>query len=122
MNDDELLDAFEAGTIAGDEFPHERHVRVAWGLSRRYEHEEAFARLAAGIRRIASRGGWPRLYHETVTRAWFELISGADDLDGHPELFDKRLLGSYYSPARLESGRVRFVEPDLRPLRLDAGL
>src|SRR5438067_13619112 len=116
MTAEELLDAFEAGTIDGAEFPHERHVRVTWTLARRHEREEAFRRLVAGIRGIAARAGRPEVYHETITRAWFELIAGVDDLAAHPEVFDKSLLGRYYSTAALASGRESWVEPDLQPL------
>jgi hypothetical protein len=118
--DDRLIDAFEADQIAGADFPHERHVRVAWGLARRYPRGEAFARLATGIRGIASRAGNPGAYHETITRAWFELIAAAESLEQHPELFDKNLLRCYYSAARLSAGRDRWLEPDLQPLRLSA--
>jgi hypothetical protein len=118
MDDDALVAAFEASTIDNAEFPHERHVRVAWELAQRYEQDEALRRLVAGIRGIAARAGRPDAYHETITRAWVELVTQAGDLGEHPELFDKSLLGRYYSPARLASGRERWVEPDLRPLRL----
>jgi flavin reductase (DIM6/NTAB) family NADH-FMN oxidoreductase RutF len=113
-----LVHAFETGEIGSDEFPHERHVRVAWGLAQRYGHAEGLERLRAGIGGIAARAGRPEAYHETITRAWFELIAGADALEHHPELFDKTLLGRYYSPARLAAGRAMWVEPDLHPLRL----
>jgi|SRR5579872_2791551 len=117
MTDDELLAAFESGALDGADFPHERHVRVTWALLQRHEPDEAFRRLTAGIRDIARRAGRPEAYHETITRAWFELIAGAGDLASHPELFDKSLLGRYYSPAALADGRSSWVEPDLRPLR-----
>jgi Flavin reductase like domain len=113
-----LLKAFEAGEIAGNDFPHRSHVRVAWELSRRYEPEEGLRRLIAGIQGIAVRAGQPTVYHETITRAWFELVSSADDLAEHPELFDKTLLGRYYTAGRLEAGRERWLEPDLHPLTL----
>jgi hypothetical protein len=112
------LDDFEAGRIPGSEFPHERHLRVAWGLARRYPHEEAFRRLADGIRGIASRAGVPGKYHETMTRAWFELAAQAESLDAHPELLDRSLLSRYYSPERLEAGRHEWLEADLGPLVL----
>jgi len=115
-----LLDDFEAGRIPASAFPHERHLQVAWGLSRRHPHEEAFGRLADGIRGIARRAGVPGKYHETMTRAWFELAAQAETLDEHPELLDRSLLGRYYSPERLEAGRHEWLEPDLRPLVLAA--
>ena len=113
-----MLADFEAGRISASAFPHERHVRVAWGLSRRYPHEEAFARLAEGIRGIAARAGVPGKYHETMTRAWFELVAQAETLDAHPELLDRSLLARYYSPDRLDAGRNEWLEPDIEPLLL----
>jgi hypothetical protein len=118
MSTDSLLDDFGAGRIAGSAFPHERHVLVAWSLSRRYPHEEALARLAAGIQGIAARAGVPGKYHETMTRAWFELVAEAESLEAHPELLDRSLLAHYYSPERLEAGRHAWLEPDLEPLVL----
>lgn len=116
MCDDTLLDDFEAGRVDGSQFPHELHLRVAWGLSRRYPHEDAYARLAAGIREIAARAGVPGRFHETMTRAWFELAAQAESLDAHPDLLDRSLLGRYYSRERLEAGRDEWLEPDLAPL------
>lgn len=104
--------------IDGAGFPHESHVRVAWGLARRHGRDEGLRRMAAGIRAMAIRAGQPQVYHETITRAWYELIRQADDLDRAPELFDKRLLARYYSPERLAGGRAVWVEPDLQPLVL----
>lgn len=112
------MNAFEAGQIDGSDFPHERHVRVAWGLCQRYGWEEGLRRVTAGIRSMADRAGRPQVYHETITRAWYELIAQADDLASAPELFDKRLLGRYYSSARLAAGRGQWLEPDLQTLRL----
>jgi hypothetical protein len=121
MNDD-LVDAFESGRIDGADFPHERHVAVAWGLARRYGREDGLRRMSAGIKDIARRAGRPGVYHETITRAWFELIADVDDLERHPELLDKGLLGRFYSPEQLAAGRERWLEPDLRPLRLDSAV
>ncbi|HEU5478076.1 MAG TPA: hypothetical protein VFU64_09680 [Gaiellaceae bacterium] len=117
-DDHSLLEAFLAGRVDASAFPHECHVRVAWGLSRRYPHEEAFARLAEGIRGIAARAGVPGKYHATITRAWFELVAQAETLWAHPELFDRGLLGLYYSASRLAAGRHEWLEPDLEPLVL----
>lgn len=119
-SDDKLLSAFEAGELENGEFPHERHVRVAWALAQRYGPAEGLERLRAGIRGVAARAGRPDAYHETITRAWFELIAGADHLEHYAELFDKTLLRRYYSPARLAAGRDEWLDPDLHPLRLPA--
>jgi flavin reductase (DIM6/NTAB) family NADH-FMN oxidoreductase RutF len=120
MNDDgeRLIDAFLTGKLDGATFPHASHVRVCWALSRRHSRDEAYRLLVAGIRDIARRAGRPDAYHETITRAWFELVASAERLDEWAELFDKSLLGRYYSPARLAAGREEWLEPDLHPLRL----
>jgi flavin reductase (DIM6/NTAB) family NADH-FMN oxidoreductase RutF len=118
MTDDKLIHAFEAGTIAGSDFPHEAHVRVTQLLIARYGRESAYSRLVDGIRGIAVRAGAPEAFHETITRAWFELIGAADDLTSHPELLDRRLLERYYSRALLAAGRERWIEPDLHALTL----
>jgi hypothetical protein len=116
LDDGPLIEAFEAGAIAPADFPHARHVRVAWGLAQRHGRQEGLRRMVAGIRQLLARAGRPDAYHETISRAWFELIASADDLDAVPELFDKRLLERYYSPPRLAAGRERWLEPDLAPL------
>lgn len=116
----DLVDAFEAGTIEGADFPHEHHVRVAWGLARRYGREEGLRRMSAGVRAMGARAGRPEAYHHTMTRAWFELIADVESLTQSPILFDRALLNRYYSPERLREGRERWVEPDLRPLGLPA--
>lgn len=117
---DELVAAFEAGKIEAADFPHEKHVRVAWGLARRYGREEGLRRMTTGIRDMAARAGQPEKYHHTITRAWFELIAGAESLDANSVLFDRTLLARYYTPGRLGDGRARWMPPDLRPLALPA--
>jgi hypothetical protein len=113
-----LVDDFEAGTLDNSEFPHERHVQVAWGLAQKYGGNEGLDRLIAGIRRIATRAGRPDAYHVTITRAWFQLIAPVEDLSEHEELLDKTLLRRYYSPDRPAAGRELWLEPDLHPLEL----
>jgi hypothetical protein len=115
---DELVAAFEAELIPPADFTHARHVRVAWGLLRRHPPDEAYARLVAGLRSFATRAGRPDAFHETITRAWFELIGQSADLADDPELQDRGLLARYYSRAALAAGRREWVEPDLHPLVL----
>lgn len=116
--DGELLAAFEAGRLENRDFPHARHVRVAWLLAHAYGPRDGFERLTEGIRGIAARAGRPDAFHVTITRAWYELIAAVEHLDAQPELRDKTLLERYYSPARLAAGRDHWVEPDLHPLTL----
>jgi hypothetical protein len=118
MDDVSLIAAFEAGMIPATEFPHEHHVRVAWGLARRYGPEEGLRRLIAGIRGMAVRAGRPDAYHVTITKAWFDLVASVDDLADAPELLDKSIINRYYSSDRLAQGHDRWVAPDLNPLHL----
>lgn len=118
MTDDELVAAFEAGTIEGSDFPHEAHVRVTWALVQRDGREHALETVERGIRAMAERAGRPQVFHLTITRAWFELIAGSLGPDETPELADRGLLGRFYSPAALAAGRETWIEPDLAPLQL----
>jgi flavin reductase (DIM6/NTAB) family NADH-FMN oxidoreductase RutF len=118
MTDEELIAGFEAGTIAGNEFPHEAHVRVTQLLIARHSRESAYDRLVKGIKGMAERAGNPAAFHETVTRAWFELIALALDPAAQLVLLDRGLLGRYYSRETLAAGRTRWIEPDLHPLVL----
>jgi hypothetical protein len=105
----------------------------------------AIGLVSDGIRRTARYAGAPQKYHETISRAWVELIAhhataghataghataghataqpaGADAdfaafAAGNPLLLDKRLLTRFYRPATLASpaARAGWVEPDRAP-------
>jgi hypothetical protein len=129
MTDDEFLAAFEGGSLPKDAFHHREHVRLAWLCLRRDGLEVGSSRFVGGLRAFASRHGVPGLYHETITRAFLQLVWAAlgvaangGGFDGflasHPELLDKDRLRAFYSPERLgsEEARRAFVAPDLAPL------
>ena len=63
--DNTLIDDFEAGRIDGAEF-HESHVEVAWGLARRWGHDDGMCRLIVRIRGIAAA---PAGRRSTTTRS-----------------------------------------------------
>jgi len=117
MTDDELMTTFEDDTIAPAAFSHERHVRVAWLLARRYGPDDGFTRLVRGIKSMAVRAGKPNAFHLTLTRAWFDLIALVEDTDAAPELLDKSIIKRFYSPERIAEGRAQWLEPDLHPLQ-----
>jgi hypothetical protein len=73
--------------------------------------------------------GPTRGYHETLTRAWMQLVhltlveygpaETADRFcDQHPQLMEKKNLRLFYSQERMLSPQAKreFVEPDLTPL------
>ena len=74
MTDDELLAKFEAAALAGSEFHHREHVRVAWLYLRHLPLLVAAARFHGGLVRLAAALGVPRLYHATITWAYLLLI------------------------------------------------
>jgi len=127
VTDDELIQGFEACTLANAEFHHRDHVRLARAYLQRYPVLEALARFANGLRRFAAANGRPGLYHETITWAYLFLIHerlaaasageswedfaarNADLLTWNPSVLDR-----YYERETLFSDRARrlFVMPE----------
>jgi hypothetical protein len=120
---------------SGGRFGHRQHVQLTWLAVRRYGMPAAIGLVSDGIRRTARYAGAPQKYHETISRAWVELIAhhataghataqtARADADfaafaaGNPLLLDKRLLTRFYRPATLASpaARAGWVEPDRAP-------
>jgi hypothetical protein len=130
LTDDELIDGFEAVTLAS--FHHRDHVRVAWIYLRRLGLLEALAAVSRGLQRMAAAHGQQAKYHETVSwlyvfvihermaagdhATWDEFERSNPDLLAHWGAF----VGRYYSPRALRSpvARRSFVLPD----RLESAL
>lgn len=121
--------AFESLRITNEMFRHREHIRLAWIYSCRFPEEQALALMVQGIQAFAKHHGAKSKYHHTITVAWMRLVRHAvregpqaPDFDtfaaDHPHLFHPRLLGYYYSKARLQSDAARYdwLDPDLRPL------
>ena len=78
MTDVELTRAFEQGAIAGADFHHEQHLRVAWVyLAEQPTAEAATARMAAALIRFTTRLGQLDKYSDDVTRFWIEQLAAA---------------------------------------------
>ena len=133
MTDVELARALERGEIASEDFHHALHLHVAWV----YLAESSSVRQAANemrhtLRRFTALAGKPEKYHETITLFWVHLLSGAyatshgERLERivhwNPQLLEKNFPLAYYSPERLfsDEARTSWVEPDLKPLSIDA--
>jgi hypothetical protein len=126
MTDDELVQAFESATLAGDAFPHEAHVRVAWYYLKRYPILVALTRFRGALQRFAAAQGKPGRYHETITVAYMLLVAdrlaASGDLawtafaERHADLLVRKpsALSRFYSDEVLASDRARdvFVMPD----------
>ena len=132
---DELASCFVAGTLPRGQWTHLMHLAIGTWHVHRYGPEEAMTRLRTGIRHLNGRHGTPNSatsgYHETITRAYVQLLAAF--LDGCPAatsvaervarvidgpLADQAVLLKFYSRGRLmsPSARATWVEPDVAPL------
>jgi len=125
MTNQELIQKFETDTLAG-EFHHADHLRLAYAYLCEYPVLKALARFSEALKRYAAAGGKAKLYHETITHAYFFLIRermarfGAEDWGEfaarNPDLFlwKEGILARYYREATLKSDLAReiFLFPD----------
>ncbi len=129
LDDDALLNAFLATTISAKDFHHSEHVRVVWKLITTVGQDSARERFGAALVRLAQAHGADQLYHETLTRAWVELIAAAvlqtpaartseEFLAANPALLDRSILDRFYSPELLasEAARQGWITPDRLPI------
>jgi hypothetical protein len=127
MDDEHLIELFEAGEAPAEGFHHADHVRVAWWYLRHHQLPEALSRFSAALRGFALARGKPQLFHETITTAYMLLINERlDDTSrdvtweafaaGNQDLLSWRpsVLDRYYHEQTLASDRARrtFVMPD----------
>lgn len=73
MSNLELIYRFESDTLE-EEFHHADHVRLAFAYLCEYGPREALERFCIALKRYAAARGKDRLYHETITYAYFFLI------------------------------------------------
>lgn len=102
--------AFERGEVAGADFHHASHLRLALAyLDESASVDEAAERMASALRRFAASAGHPEKYHHTLTLFWMRMVA---------RLLDKDLPLAYYSRERLWSGQARtgWLEPDLQTI------
>ena len=124
LTDDELVNGFEAGTLAA--FPHAEHVRLTIVYLLRAGRDETLRRMLDGLARFAASKGVPEKFHVTMTRAWIELIDSARRAHPRtvdaaalvaecPHLLDRDALLRFYSRERLfsDAARAGWVEPDI---------
>lgn len=108
-------------------FGHREHLELAWRCLAGGDVDSAHRAVAAGVRHVAAGHGMPDRYHETLTRAWVQVValhrsiepgeSFDAFLEAHPRLLERDLMSGHYSRPLLwsEAARGRWVEPDLRP-------
>lgn len=131
MTDADFLAAVEAATYPGEAFNHRAHVRLAWLCLRERGFDAGLERVRCLIQRYAAALGATGKYHETLTRAWAELVRAALEaspgaasfdafLEARPELRDSKRLERHYRKETLDSAAARagWVAPDVAPLPL----
>lgn len=104
MDDNELTDAWEAGTVFPAGISHLQHLRIGWVLHTRHGAEQAKARLLDGTKRACEVHGSPEKFDPALTGRWADAVARTIDRDGpgadadeflarHPELMRGDLLG-----------------------------
>jgi hypothetical protein len=133
MTDVELTRGLERGEIANEDFHHASHLHVAWVyLAESSSVQQAANKMRDTLRRFAAAAGKPQKYHETITLFWVHLLSRRyatsrgerleEIVHANPQLLEKNFPLAYYSADRLfsDEARTSWVEPDLKPLSIDA--
>ena len=133
MTDVELTRGLERGEMANENFHHASHLHVAWVyLAESPSVQQAANKMRGTLRQFAAAAGKPEKYHETITLFWVHLLSRAytakrgerleEIVRANPQLLEKNFPLAYYSAERLfsDEARTSWVEPDLKPLSIDA--
>ena len=130
MNINQLVEKFEAQSIAGGDFNHRNHLRVAWYYLNHYSITAARERVHQGLIKLTKVLGAEEKYHRTMTDffidyllqvKWYLNTDTWDDVEARCDflLKDARaLIRIYYSESVIvsEQARKEYVEPDRLPL------
>jgi hypothetical protein len=123
---EEFIRDFESDAGPAPAFHHADHIRLAFAYLSLYPVLQALEKFASALKRFAEARGKTRLYHETITCAYFFLIhermarSEQSDWEEferrNPDLFawEGGILNLYYVDGTLHSDLARkvFVLPD----------
>ena len=122
MSDRDFVAAIEGCAIAGSDFHHADHIRLAWIYLREHPLIEAIDRFTTALKRFAAHHGVPEKYHETITWAYLLLIHERLQRGGASATWDQfraansdlfawkpSILERYYATATLQSDVARRV-------------
>lgn len=126
MTNEELIERFESGNTPTDSFHHVDHVRLAFAYLSGNPPLQALEKFTDALKKYATLLGKPRLYHETITHAYFFLIrermarsifSSWDEFaveNGDLLQWKGGVLKRYYNEETLQSDLARsvFLFPD----------
>ena len=110
LDDNELLQHFEALDLPPHALHHREKVRLAYAMLRDADFGEAAVRFRRGLKRFAEAAGAPTKYHETLTWAYLAVVnqrmsegataSSQELIARHPDLLDPvAALAPYYDVA-----------------------
>ncbi|MCB1023447.1 MAG: hypothetical protein KDB79_03600 [Acidobacteria bacterium] len=126
-----IIETFENGTIAREEWGHPEHLILAYHYSINNDFETALAKMRDGIfgllRAFEVDLTKEMPYHETLTVFWMKTVFGftkgktgysIETISEMIKTFDKDYPARFYSREFLFSAKARseFVEPDLAAL------
>ncbi len=127
-----MIEAFEAGTISGDDWHHDEHLIVACRYVSELPFEDALDKMRRGIFDLLRNLGVTDIenspYNETLTRFWMLVVAdfvarnrglGFYELCGAlTKSFGKDHHELYYNRDLLFSDQARreFIEPDKREM------
>jgi hypothetical protein len=127
---EQLVESFEACTVAPAEFDHGAHLTVAlWYLSE-LPAPLAVERMRAGLQRYTKHHNAEAMYNETITLFWLKLVrrflARADSTLPLAERVNallatyngSKIVFEYYSRPLVQTpeAKAAWVEPDLKPL------
>jgi hypothetical protein len=126
MTHEQLIERFEGGFVPESNFHHADHVRLAFAYLSLFPPLEALDKFTAALKHYAAALGKAKLYHETITHAYFFLIreriarTPGYDWDefiaANSDLLPWKngILTRYYHDATLQSDLARavFLFPD----------
>ena len=120
---DDMLDAFENGTLDPSSFGHRQHLSLAWTYLQRDGFPEGALHFRQHLQAYVTKVGAAAKYHETVTWAYLVLLNEerslrsppGEDFDAmiqrRPDLLDPRngAVARCYSKAQLDLPEARRV-------------
>jgi len=126
MTNEEAIHWFENNVMPDDSFHHPDHVRLAFAYLCQFPVLKALEKFANALKRFAAARGKTQLYSETITCAYFFLISERiarsevtewdEFARQNPDLLTWKdgILNRYYRETTLKSDLARtvFIFPD----------
>ena len=124
LSDDVFLQAVSTCELPLSAFRHGDHLRFAWLHLHRSPFPVALERVRQDIRRFAAFHQVPKLYHETVTQAWVQLLAThheltlTDFLETNEYRLNSDLSSRFWSAEQLNSEEDRhgWLPPDRESL------